>query len=127
MINTYGYNVAPGEKKLEALNYYTNEIVSIPLDPVRTPQENAQRYFAKYNKQKRTFEALTVLCKETAEEISYLESVQTALDIALTENDLAEIKEELTNSGYISRRYTKKKVKIKNKPLHYISLSLIHI
>ena len=53
LINTYGYNVAPGEKKLEALNYYTNEIVSIPLDPVRTPQENAQR-IAKYNKQKRT-------------------------------------------------------------------------
>ena len=127
LINTYGYNVAPGEKKLEALNYYTNEIVSIPLDPVRTPQENAQRYFAKYNKQKRTFEALTVLCKETAEEISYLESVQTALDIALTENDLAEIKEELTNSGYIRRRYTKKKVKIKNKPLHYISSDGFHI
>ena len=117
----------PGEKKLEALNYYTNEIVSIPLDPVRTPQENAQRYFAKYNKQKRTFEALTVLCKETAEEISYLESVQTALDIALTENDLAEIKEELTNSGYIRRRYTKKKVKINNKPLHYISSDGFHI
>lgn len=127
LINTYGYNVAPGEKRLEALNYYTNEIVSIPLDPVRTPQENAQRYFAKYNKQKRTFEALTVLCKETAEEISYLESVQTALDIALTENDLAEIKEELTNSGYIRRRYTKKKVKIKNKPLHYISSDGFHI
>ena len=127
LINTYGYNVAPGEKRLEALNYYTNEMVSIPLDPVRTPQENAQRYFAKYNKQKRTFEALTVLCKETAEEISYLESVQTALDIALTENDLAEIKEELTNSGYIRRRYTKKKVKIKNKPLHYISSDGFHI
>ena len=47
LINTYGYNVAPGEKRLEALNYYTNEMVSIPLDPVRTPQENAQRYFAK--------------------------------------------------------------------------------
>ena len=97
------------------------------MDPLKTPQENSQRYFAKYNKQKRTFEALSVLCKETLDEITYLESIQTALDIALTEDDLAEIKEELTNSGYIRRKYTKKKVKIKNKPLHYISNDGYHM
>ena len=97
------------------------------MDPLKTPQENSQRYFAKYNKQKRTFEALSVLCKETLDEITYLESIQTALDIALTEDDLAEIKEELTNSGYIRRKYTKKKVKIKNKPLHYISSDGYHM
>ena len=65
--------------------------------------------------------------KETLDEITYLESIQTALDIALTEDDLAEIKEELTNSGYIRRKYTKKKVKIKNKPLHYISSDGYHM
>ena len=121
LINTYGYNLAEGAKTLECLNYYTNEMVSIPMDPLKTPQENSQRYFAKYNKQKRTFEALSVLCKETLDEITYLESIQTALDIALTEDDLAEIKEELTNSGYIRRKYTKKKVKIKKQttPLHF--------
>ena len=127
LINTYGYNLEEGAKTLECLNYYTNEMVSIPMDPLKTPQENSQRYFAKYNKQKRTFEALSVLCKETLDEITYLESIQTALDIALTEDDLAEIKEELTNSGYIRRKYTKKKVKIKNKPLHYISVSYTHL
>ena len=78
LINTYGYNLSEGAKKLEALNYYNNEMVSIPLDPTKTPQENAQRYFAKYNKQKRTFEALSELSRETKDEISYLESVQTA-------------------------------------------------
>lgn len=83
------------------------------MDPLKTPQENSQRYFAKYNKQKRTFEALSVLCKETLDEITYTESIQTALDIALTEDDLAEIKEELTNSGYIRRKYTKKKSRSK--------------
>ncbi len=127
LINTYGYNLEEGAKTLECLNYYTNEMVSIPMDPLKTPQENSQRYFAKYNKQKRTFEALSVLCKETLDEITYLESIQTALDIALTEDDLAEIKEELTNSGYIRRKYTKKKVKIKNKPLHYISSDGYHM
>ena len=127
LINAYGYNVEEDARKLDALNYYTNEMVSIPLDPTKTPQENAQRYFAKYNKQKRTFEALSELSKETLEDINYLESVQTALDIALTEEDLAQIREELAGAGYIRRRFTKKKVWIKNEPLHYISSDDYHI
>lgn len=127
LIHTYGYNVEAGAKKLDALNYYTDEMISIPLDPTQTPQENAQRYFAKYNKQKRTFEALSELSRETKDDISYLESIQTSLDIALTEEDLAEIREELINTGYIRRRFTKKKVKIKNAPLHYISSDGFHI
>ena len=127
LINTYGYNLEEGAKKLEALNYYTNEMISIPLDPTKTPQENAQRYFGKYNKQKRTFEALSELSQETKDDITYLESVQTALDIALTEDDLAGIKEELTNAGYIKRKFTRKKAKIKNTPLHYISSDGYHM
>lgn len=127
LINTYGYNMSEGAKQLEALNYYTNQMISIPLDCTKTPQENAQRYFAKYNKQKRTFEALSKLCQETKDDITYLESIQTSLDIALTENDLAEIKEELTDSGYIRRKFTRKKMKIKNAPLHYISSDGYHM
>ena len=119
--------MAEGSKQLEALNYYTNEMITIPLDPTQTPQENAQRYFAKYNKQKRTFEALSELCKETRDDITYLESIQTALDIAITEDDLAGIKEELTEAGYIKRRFTRKKAKIKNTPLHYISSDGYHM
>ena len=127
LINTYGYSVPEGAKEMEALNYYTDETVTIPLDPTKTPQENAQRYFAKYNKQKRTFEALSELIRETGEDVSYLESVRTALDIAQTEDDLAGIKEELTDAGYIRRKFTKKKTKIKNTPLHYISSDGFHI
>lgn len=127
LINTYGYNLDAGAKKLEALNYYTNEMVTIPLDVTKTPQENAQRYFDKYNKQKRTWEALSKLIQETGDDITYLESISTALDIALTEDDLAEIKEELISAGYMRRKFTKKKVKIKNKPLHYISSDGFHI
>ena len=127
LIHTYGYNLEEGAKKLEALNYYTNEMVSIPLDAGKTPAENAQRYFDKYNKQKRTFEALSHLSQETIEEILYLESIQTALDIALTEEDLAEIKEELIRSGYMRRKFTRKKIKIKNRPLHYISSDGFHM
>lgn len=121
LINVYGYDLAPGAKHLEALNYYTNEMVKIPLDGTKTPQENSQRYFEKYNKQKRTFEALTELIQETQDDIRYLESISNALEIARTEDDLLQIKEELMDTGFVRRKYTKKKTKIKSKPLHYIS------
>lgn len=127
LINTYGYNLEEGAKKLEALNYYTNEMVSIPLDPTKTPQENSQRYFEKYNKLKRTFEALSHFIQETQEEITYLESIRTSLDIAMSEDDLAEIKEELISSGLMRRKFSKKKSKIKNTPLHYISSDGFHM
>ena len=112
---------------MECLNYYTNETVKISLDPTLTPQENSQKYFAKYNKQKRTYEALTELIQETSDDIRYLESISNALDIALSEPDLAQIKEELIQSGYIRRKFTKKKVKLTSKPLHYISSDGYHI
>lgn len=127
LINTYGYSLIDGSSQLEAFNYYTNETITIPLDATLTASENAQRYFLRYNKQKRTCEALTELIKETNDDILYLESISNALDIALLEEDLAQIKEELTDSGYIRRKYTKKQIKIKNKPLHYLSSDGYHM
>lgn len=121
LLQTYGYQAEPEAKELEALNYYTNAMIRIPLDPTKTPLENAKRYFEKYNKMKRTYEALSHLIVETRDEISYLESVSNALDIARTEDDLAQVKEELTQSGYVRRKFTKKKEKFKSMPLHYIS------
>ncbi len=121
LINIYGYSLPAGSKELTALNYYTDQEITIPLDPTITPQENSQKYYARYNKQKRTFEALTELIKETADDIQYLESISNALDIAMSEADLAQIKEELMQSGYIKRKFTKKKVKLTSKPMHYIS------
>ena len=58
---------------------------------------------------------------ETKDEIIYLESISNALDIARTEDDLAEVKEELTQSGYVRRKFTKKKETFKSLPLHYRS------
>ena len=127
LINTYGYGLEPNAKHLECLNYYTNETVMIPLDNTKTPQENAQKYFDKYNKQKRTFEALTELIQETQDEITYLESVSNALDIALSEDDLTQIKEELISAGYVRRKFTKQKVKITSKPFHYVSSDGYHM
>lgn len=127
LLNTYGYDVAPGAKSMEALNYYTNEMITVPLDPLLSPSENAKKYFDKYGKLKRTYEALSKLTLEVKEEIEHLESVQTALDIALLEEDLTQIKEELIESGYIRRKGNFKKVKITSKPFHYISSDGFHM
>lgn len=127
LINTYGYGLAENSQKLDALNYYTNEMVSIPLDPQLTPQENSQKYFDRYNKLKRTFEALSELTQETKEEILHLESIAASLDIAASEDDLAQIKEELIQFGYIKKRPAGKKTKAKSKPFHYISSDGYHM
>ena len=122
LINTYGYNIEAGAKSFTALNYYTNEEISIPLDDTLTPIENANKYFARYNKLKRTYEAGVRLIKEIKDEIMYLESIINALDIATTENDLNNIKEELIITGYIKKNSkSKSKDNKNNKPLHYIS------
>ena len=121
LINTYGYHVAPGSRSMEALNYYTNEMITIPLDPQLTPIENSKKYFDKYGKLKRTCEALSKLTVEVRDEIDHLESIQNALDIAQSEDDLAQIREEMMESGYIKHKYSKKKTQGKSKPYHYRS------
>ena len=127
LINAYGYNVEPGAKSMEALNYYTNEMVKIPLDDTLTPQENAQKYFDKYGKMKRTYEALSELTIQVKEEIDHLESILASLDIAMQEEDLVQIKEELIESGYIRRKGGTKKAKITSRPFHYISSDGFHM
>lgn len=127
LLNTYGYQVPAGARSTQALNYYTNEMVTVPLDPLLTPSENAKKYFDKYGKLKRTNEALSKLTLEVKEEIDHLESVQTALDIALKEEDLTQIREELIASGYIRRRGNPKKVKITSTPFHYLSSDGFHM
>ena len=124
LINTYGYGLEDGCKSFKALNYYTNEEITIPLDPAMTPSENSKKYFDRYGKLKRTEEALTEQIADTEAEIEHLESISNALDIARAENDLSQIKEELTEYGYIKKHHSNKKgqkAQAKSKPFHYIS------
>lgn len=127
LLNAYGYNVIPGAKTLEAVNYYTGEPVSIPLDATLTPQENAVKYFDKYGKMKRTYEALSELTMQVKEEIEHLESILAALDIALHEEDLVQIREELIECGYIHRKGGSKKAKVVSRPFHYVSSDGFHL
>ena len=130
LIQAYGYGVQEGDKVLTAENYYDdNKKISIPLDPELTPQENARKYFERYNKLKRTYEALFNLLEETKSEIDHLESISTSLDIALLEEDLVEIKRELQDSGYSKKHGgdAGKRAKITSKPFHYRSSDGFHI
>ena len=128
LINTYGYGLEDGCKSFQALNYYTNEEIAVPLDPSLSPQANAKKYFEKYAKLKRTEDALTTQIAETKEEIQHLESISASLDIALNESDLVQIKEELTQYGYIKKHSIgKKKTSVKSKPFHYLSSDGYHI
>lgn len=122
MIQAYGYGLAEGAKELLAENYYdNNNVIKVPLDPTISPMENAKKYFDKYGKLKRTAEALSELIKETKSEIDHLESIQNSLDIALSADDLVQIKQELSEYGFIKKNRSAKKEKIKSKPFHYIS------
>ena len=127
LLTAFGYGVEPGSKSVTVNNYYTNEDVDIPLDPQLSAIENAKKYYDKYNKLKRTYEALSTLTIQVKEEIDHLESVSNALDIALKEEDLIQIKEELIETGYIKRKGSSKKQRFTSKPFHYISSDGYHM
>jgi predicted ribosome quality control (RQC) complex YloA/Tae2 family protein len=127
LITTYGYQLSEGEASLTCTNYYTDEEITIPLDRTISPMDNAKKYFDKYNKLKRTANALGDIIKETEDEIAHLESISNAMDIATTEDDLKEIKEEMILAGYIKRKGKDKKDKYISKPLHFISSDGFHM
>lgn len=128
LIQTYGYNLESNAKSLTCINYYTNKEITIPLNPMKTPLENSKKYFAKYNKLKRTYVALSELILETKADLDHLDSISTSLALSEDEKDLSVIKEELIDYGYIKSRGRKgRKNPAKSKPLHYISSDGFHM
>lgn len=123
LLNTYGYQLKAEDKSLTCIDYYTEKEVTIPVDPTLSYTENANRYFAKYNKMKRTFEAVTEQMKKCQSDVEHLESILTELDIARKEEDLQAIRQELIDSGYMKGKGGRKKNHRmpKSKPLHFIS------
>lgn len=129
LLTTYGYSAEPGSKSMTCQNYYTGEDITIPLDPQLTALENARHYFDKYSKLKRTFEATSKHIEETRDELSHLDSIKTSLDMAVLEEDLAQLKDEMTEYGYMKRpsrsgkgsRKNAKKARITSTPYHFVS------
>lgn len=129
LLQSYSYEITPGDTSITVQNYYTNREITIPLDKDLTAVENANRYYAKYNKLKRTYEASLSLIEETKATLDQLLSLQQSMEIATSEADLAEIKEEMILSGLIKAKPGKKTgvKQEKSKPLHYISSDGFHI
>ena len=101
MLQTYGYSCEEGAKSITVTNYYTNEPLTIPLKPELTPQENAVRYFDRYNKLKRTRVQLTGQIEESKKEVAQLDSILIALQLAENESDLSQIRREMADAGFV--------------------------
>ena len=119
LLTTFLHQVPNDQNQVELDNYYTGEKILITLDKALTPNQNAQRYFKRYQKLKEAVKHLTSLIEETRTTILYLESVETALaQASLTE--IAEIREELIQTGFIRRRQ-REKIHKRQKPEKYLA------
>lgn len=119
LLTTYLSMVPNNQDQVELDNYYTNKKITIALDKSLTPNQNAQRYFKKYQKLKEAVKHLTGLIEETKHTITYLESVETSLSHASI-SDIADIREELVETGFVKRR-TKDKRHKRKKPEQYLA------
>lgn len=117
------YSVTAGTDTLETENYYTGETVRIPLDRTKSISDNAQRYFERYNKLKRTAVSAAEQIEETKQKLDHLSSIRISLDSAADEADLKDIRDELAAFGYMKKASDRKdnKGRKKSAPLKYLS------
>ena len=128
LLTANAYQLESGIKKAKLMNYYDNSTIEIPLDETLSAMENANKYYAKYNKLKRTKDALDTYIEETKKSISHLEMILSSLSIAESEEDLTQIRQELFEFGFTKKRPTVKKgQKKKSAPLHFVTSDGYHI
>jgi len=125
LLTSFIYQLKKGDAKINLLNFYSekeNDYVDIPLDPNKSPSENVQYYYKKYNKMKKSEESAIEQLQKNTEELEYLKSALTNLENSEQYTDIDEIKKELIETGYIKFRKNPKDKKEKAaKPLHFIS------
>ena len=121
-ITAYIYEIKKGSDFFNAKNFTDGSDFTVPLDSGLTPVENAQAYFKKYSKEKRTFAALQNQISQNESDYEYLESVSASLLTVTEENEVSEIRAELYGQGYIKKPNSKKNRTEKiSKPLHFVS------
>jgi predicted ribosome quality control (RQC) complex YloA/Tae2 family protein len=132
LLTSYIYTIKKGDKECTLLNFYNEneeEYIKIKLNETKTPSENIQFYYKKYNKLKTSEEYAKVQLEKNLQEIDYLNSVLTNILNADDYSEIEEIKNELIETGYVRFRKnnkTPKKVKT-SKPLHFVSSDGIDI
>ncbi|KGR80412.1 Rqc2 family fibronectin-binding protein [Ureibacillus manganicus] len=123
------YNFEKGLKEVTVTNYYSeeDEQITIPLSERKTPIENAQSYYTKYNKAKNALVMVQEQIEKTKQEVDYFEMLTAQVEQAAPA-DIEEIREELAEQGYLRMRTSKKKKKVsKPEPEKYVSSSGIGI
>lgn len=132
LLTSYIYSIKKGDKSFTTVNFFSedNEEITIPLDENKSPSENVQSYYKKYNKLKKSEESAIEQLEKNNEELQYLYSVLTNLDNCESYTEIDDIKEELISTGYVRKRKSNGKNSKKSKsskPLHYVSSDGIDI
>lgn len=122
LLLTYQYSIKNIEKSVTLFDYETEKDIEISLDENLTIVQNANKYFNKYQKKKRTEEELTFQIQSTKDTIEHLESIKSSLDMVENIDDLSQIRYEMEESNFIhKKKESSKKKSKKEKPLHFIT------
>ncbi|NFO86182.1 fibronectin/fibrinogen-binding protein [Clostridium botulinum] len=131
LLTSYIYSIKKGDTKASLLNYYSEqeEYLEIRLDPFKTPSENVQAYYKKYNKLKISEEYAKSQLDKNIKEEEYLNSVLTNIQNVESYDEIGDIKNELVETGYIRFKKSDKinKKKKTSKPHHFKSSDGIDI
>lgn len=132
LLTSYIYSIKKGDKTFTTVNFFSedSEEITIPLDENKTPSENVQSYYKKYNKLKKSEESAIEQLEKNHQELQYLYSVLTNIENCESYTEIDDIKEELISTGYVRKRKSNGKNSKKSKeskPLHYISSDGIDI
>lgn len=125
LITANMHRLKRGDTQLVTVNWYdeTGATVTIPLDPLKTPSENLQYYYKRYNKAKNSIQIVREQIEQAKAEILYLDSVLLQLEQARLE-EVEEIREELVEQGYLrdrGKRHARKKKNAPPQPERYVS------
>ena len=104
------YRIQQGDASINVLNYYTNEEITIPLDPTKSPSVNAQYYYKQYNRMKTRERELDLQIALTRENIDYFANIEQQLE-HITVNEIDDIRDELAELGFMKQRKNTKKKK----------------
>lgn len=113
------YKIKYGDQKIEVLNYYDGQTVTILLDPALTPAKNAQKYYTLYAKKKRTIEVFTTVLQQTVDKKEYLETLLLSITQCKNQQDLLDVFVELESAGLIKKQ-NKKTQKRKSSPRKFV-------
>lgn len=130
-INANLYQLKKGMTEAQLPDWFHGEDgeITVPLDPLLTPSQNAQKYFKKYQKARSACETAAVQRDKTLEELDYLEGMLLDVDKCTGESELEEIRQELTRTGYMKRVTNRKQQRQlpRSNPYKYLSSDGIEI